>query len=181
MKKLAIFALLAITCILLLSSCQGDADTPAGMKLASDTELVDYYLYVPTDWQTDMSTGITSAYASTADLSNVSVTSGFTEESTLKEFWDNTKATFDSTFDEFTVIEEGAEATLGGLAAARYNYTAVYEGEEYQFLQYITVKGSQVYILTYTAKNTKSEELGYVPFEKNLDQVLTIVEEFRFK
>ena len=56
-----------------------------------------------------------------------------------------------------------------------------YEGKEYQFLQYMTIKGAYVYIFTYTAENEKNEILGYVPYEKNLEEVLNIISEFKFK
>ena len=182
MKRILVFAIALIMCSTLLASCKrGESDIPAGMQLASDIEISDYYLYVPSAWTVDMSTGITSAYVSTVDKSNISVSYGVPSEKKLEEFWENSKKHYNSVFENFTVLEEGAVAKLGAYDAARYNYTAEYEGKEYQFLQYMTIKGAYVYIFTYTAENEKNEILGYVPYEKNLEEVLNIISEFKFK
>ena len=182
MKRILVFALILVMSVTLLASCKGASDgTPSGMKLASDIEINDYYLYVPTSWTVDMSTGITSAYVSSVDKSNVSVTHGVPAENSLEEFWTNNKAHYESVFEEFTVLEEGTPAKLGEYDAARYNYTAKYEGVEYQFLQYMTIRGAYVYIFTYTAENEENPALKKIPYEKNLDEVLTIISEFKFK
>ena len=182
MKRILVFAIILAMSVTLLASCKDEGDgTPSGMKLASDLEISDYYLYVPKGWTVDMSTGITSAYVSSVDKSNVSVSYGVPSENNLEEFWTNNKSHYESIFEEFTVLEEGGIAKLGEYDAARYNYTAKYEGKEYQFLQYMTIKGAYVYIFTYTAENEENSILGYVPYEKNLEQVLTIISEFKFQ
>lgn len=182
MKRILIFTLILVMSVTMLASCKRtDSDTPVGMVLASDPEISDYSLYVPKGWTVDMSTGITSAYVSSVDHSSVSVSYGVPSEKNLEEFWGNSKKHYDSIFENFTVLEEGAPAKLGEYDAARYNYTAEYEGKEYQFLQYMTIRGAYVYIFTYTAENEKSDILGYVPYEKNLEAVLTVISEFKFK
>ncbi len=182
MKRIISILLLLVMLVTSLTACgNSDSDVPAGMKLASDPEINHYNLYVPTAWTVDMSTGITSAYVSSVDKSNISVSYGVPQEHTVKEFWENNKAHYESVFEEFTVLDEGTNSKLGEYDAARYNYTAKYEGKEYQFLQYITIRGAYVFIFTYTAENEESEILGYVPFEKNLEEVMTVVENFEFK
>ncbi len=182
MKRILIFALILVMSVTLLASCKDNSDgTPSGMQLASDLEINDYYLYVPAGWIVDMSTGITSAYVSSVDKSNVSVSYGVPSENSLEEFWSNNKSHYESIFEEFTVLEEGGAAKLGDYDAARYNYTAKYEGKEYQFLQYMTIRGAYVYIFTYTAENEENAILGGVPYEKHLEEVLNIISEFKFK
>ena len=180
-RIISLFLVLALSVVFFSSCGKADSDAPAGMKLASDPAINHYNLYVPTAWTVDMSTGITSAYVSSVDKSNISVSYGVPTESTVKDFWENNKAHYESVFEEFTVIEEGENSKLGEYDAARYNYTAKYEGKEYQFLQYITIRGAYVFIFTYTAENEENEVLGYIPFDKNLEEVMKIVEEFEFK
>ena len=67
-RKLIITALLLLCIIFCAASCSDDG-VPAGMKLASDTSLVEYSLFVPSEWVIDSSTDkITSAHASKNDL-----------------------------------------------------------------------------------------------------------------
>lgn len=75
MKK-TIALLLLFVMLFSLAACgeDGTSDVPAGMKLASDPEIVDYYLYVPEDWKVTSQTGMTTAQASLNDDSNVIVT-----------------------------------------------------------------------------------------------------------
>jgi len=75
MKKILSILLLSVM-LLSLASCGDDtpSDIPEGMKLASDIEIVDYLLYVPTNWEVTNKTGMTMAQASLNDDSNVIVT-----------------------------------------------------------------------------------------------------------
>ena len=75
LHKAAAFSLcimLAAGSVFTLAACKNSEDTwqPAGMKLAS-SEDADYRLWIPESWTVDMSTGIKSAYVSSADLYNI--------------------------------------------------------------------------------------------------------------
>lgn len=75
MKKFLSLLLLAVM-LLSLVACGSDTPegVPDGMKLASDPEIVDYYLFVPESWEVTSRTGMTMAQASLNDDSNVIVT-----------------------------------------------------------------------------------------------------------
>lgn len=75
MKKI-VSLLLIFVMLFSLAACGSNtpSDAPDGMKLASDPEIVDYYLYVPEDWEVTSQTGMTMAQASLSDDSNVIVT-----------------------------------------------------------------------------------------------------------
>lgn len=75
MKKILSILLLAAM-LLSLAACGDDntGDIPEGMKLASDPEIVDYFLYVPEEWEVTSQSGMTMAQASLNDDSNVIVT-----------------------------------------------------------------------------------------------------------
>ena len=78
MKKIVSLILLFTMLLSLasLTACGNDTPTnaPDGMKLASDPEIVDYFLYVPEDWVVTSQTGMTMAQTSLNDDSNVIVT-----------------------------------------------------------------------------------------------------------
>ncbi len=181
MKKLLSFLLVALLCLAFICGCsKNESDIPVGMKLASDPKInTDYTLYVPEAWVCDMTTGITSAYVSSVDHSNISITYEVPKVSTIKEYWENSAAHFEAIFESFEIVEEGVETKLGNANAARYTYKATYGGEEYQFIQLFAVRGVHLYTFTYTALNEESE-LGYIPFDKNLEHVYKIIENFRF-
>ncbi len=67
--------LTAVMLSAVLCSC-GDIDTtvPKGYKKISE-EKIGYSFYVPTEWISDISTGVTTAYVSETDRSNVSFVS----------------------------------------------------------------------------------------------------------
>ena len=71
MKRL--FPILLTFLLLLSFGCSKDDFVPVGYKMISPKS-ADYRMYVPEEWQTDISTGITAAYVSDNDRASVSFT-----------------------------------------------------------------------------------------------------------
>lgn len=73
MKKILCVMFVLILSLGLLAACSNGADdfVPAGFKQIAADE-ADYRLYVPDNWTVDMSTGVTSAFVSEKDRSNIS-------------------------------------------------------------------------------------------------------------
>lgn len=191
MKKIICAVFAFILCISLLASCsKADQFVPAGFKLASDKK-ADYSLYVPEGWIVDMSTGVTTAYVSKEDRSNVSfmgfelsdaiinigtpnVSQGEGSDtgndvpniSTIDEYWAYYSSEFEKTFSDMTYEVMGENMLVSKIAAKKYVYTATVTGSEYKFMQIVTIKNGTVYILTYTARASV--------FESHLDDVLDI-------
>ena len=94
MKKTIALFFIALLPLLLFASCgkEDDGEVPYGMKLASDTAVVDYSLFVPEDWEIVTAAGMTMAQVSFADSTNVVVThhsnSTYPEYSDPKEILD---------------------------------------------------------------------------------------------
>ncbi len=111
MKKFFSLLLIIVT-LCALASCGDEAssEAPSGMMLASDTEIVDYFLYVPTDWVVTSATGMTMAQLSLADKTSVIVTNfsngKYPELSDKKEmlttYYDDFEATLTASFDKLT-------------------------------------------------------------------------------
>lgn len=177
--KRTIALLLVFVSIFAFASCASQASdgAPSGMKKATPEEIDDYVLYVPESWTVDMSTGTISAYYSSTDKSNITVTVLDLEEPdmTLDAYWEWCRSDFAS-FNSFTVLEEGTETTLGkepnSQVAKQYRFSAVFSGVTYHFYQIHCIRGGYVYTITYTATAEN--------YESHRQEVASIVDAFRF-
>lgn len=189
MKRTISLIIALVLCIITLVSCGGADDyVPAGYKRASNKN-ADYELYVPEGWTVDMSTGVTTAYAS--DRSNISfvgfelndtmiqfdpaTTTGedeaetdegdgeITEIKTVDDYWKYYEGTFNSTFSEMEYLTNGENMLVSGIEAKKYVYKATVTEIEFVFLQVVAIKDKTVYVFTYTAR----ENL----YESHLDEV----------
>ncbi len=147
---------------------------PAGMKKISN-DMVDYNLYIPNDWTEDQSSGFITAYVSSADRTSINIISFDLKNpnQTLDEFWAERKESFSSFFTDITYETEGEATLMGGEAAKKYIYTAKASGDDYKFMQIITIKSGVVYIFTYTATAGK--------YDIHVGNAQKIIENFSFK
>ncbi len=173
MKKAASFALACLLAVTTLVSCGQTNSAPMGFKEISD-EGVTYHLYVPDEWTTDISTGMTSAYYDGRDPSSVSVTAFELDGSvtSIDDYWTSYEADFKAVFPDYTLVSSD-DALLGGTVAKEYVYTGTLSGTAYQFMQLVSFRKNQVYIFTYTASADK--------YESHLEDVAAILEYFAYK
>lgn len=175
MKIKKLTAMIAATAAALtLVSCNGEVNpAPAGMITASSDAAL-YDLYVPDEWSIDISTGMTCAYASPTDPSSVSVTTWTPKytDVTLDEWWTNYVSDISLVFSD--VKEIASENTLlGGEAAVRHEYTAVFAEVEYHYMVIGALHGGIVYVFTYTSQGDS--------FDSHMEDVNTILEFFAYK
>ncbi len=191
LSRILLLLTLAVGMILSCASCRAAENSwsPAGFKLAS-SDVVDYKLWVPEDWTVDLSTGVTSAYYSKTDRSNVTLVafslSGRndiptpsdedTRSDAVKKFWDGYSADLLQTFPDLTYADDaaadGTRIVMDSVSARKFVYTATVTGTKYQFMQTITVHNDYVYIFTYTA----------IPevYESHVEDVNNILRYFSF-
>lgn len=174
--------LLTVFALFALSSCSGKTDVPKGMKLASDTSIVDYSLFVPEKWIIDISNGATMAHVSDADRSSVSVAQwNLTEElSSIESWWELYKEQVnDKLFSgTMTVVTEGEKTVVDGKAASKYVYYGTVSNVKHTFMVVATVRNGSIYVITYTSIGEIDDENSL--FSKNLETVNSIIENFRF-
>ena len=105
MKKTIALLLCALS-LFYLSACGSDVSVPTGMMLASG-KIADYYLFVPGNWTVNSATGITSAYVSTSDRTNVSVTSYALpdKDTTARDYFEKHREEISSVFTEMSEPE----------------------------------------------------------------------------
>ena len=180
MKKTISLIVVFVICIMSLVSCsKADDYVPAGYKKASNKN-ADYDLFVPAGWTVDISTGVTTAYAT--DKSNISfvgfelddtmirfdpVTPDDEDEpsddgeeldiKTVDDYWKYYESTFSSTFSDMEYLINGENMLLSGIEAKKYAYKATVTEIEYVFLQVVALKNKTVYVFTYTAKESLYE------------------------
>ena len=195
-KKLQLVLVTALCALLLLLSSCGGSDVPAGMKSVSPAS-VSFELFVPTTWVDNSQSGMASAYFSSDDRANVSMTCIVMDSdlSTLEQYAVYADASLKEALPGYalivssTAVESGAIASSAaeepqypagvtackfcGLNAFSFEYTAKMEGKEYHFCQIVTAKSTSFYVFTYTAEKEN--------YDLHVDEVNSIVENVRFK
>ena len=137
-----------------LVSCGNSNDPyapPTGMISATD-EKADFCLYVPDEWQIDYSTAAAGAYFSASDPSSVSVMAWDLEytDTTIDDWWATNVDEVNVVFDNFT-LESEENITLSEVYGKKYTYTASLGNFNYKIMQAACIKGSSVYLFTYTS------------------------------
>lgn len=141
-----------LACLLCLAACSNNDTTPEGMKNVA-LESAKYNLYVPESWIAD-SYNVSGARVGTKENApNVLATVYFPEEQlTPQTYWEGKcLPEYTTVFSNFTMIEQGADTTLGGKDAKRYKFSYTFGETLYQCMQVITVYDFNVYVVTYTA------------------------------
>ena len=190
MKKV-ISAVLAAAALLLCGCAKTETSVPSGMKLAS-VEAVDYYMYVPNDWIIADQDGVTAAYVSLTDKSNVTCACYTIQNEAVfdipadraegeadgvtyaKNYWTGYASQLQASLPGFTLISGPAATLLNGQPAVRCRYSARMSDVDYTFEMVICVRERMfAYLLTYTAESAR--------FDANLPSFESIVTEFVFQ
>ena len=174
MKKNIIPALLVAVSVT-LASCGSNTDSaPMGYREISD-EGLNYHFYVPDDWTPDVSTGMTSAYFSGRDPSNVSVTAFELDDTSINSveaYWELNEADLKLILPDLEYVDE-SDCKLGGVDGRQYVYTASMSDTEYKFMQVVAIKSNEVYIFTYTATAEN--------YDLHIEDVISMIDYFKFK
>ena len=154
--------------------------SPDGLLIASGNDEI-FKLYIPTTWVPDVSGGAAGAHSSTSTKNIVSArTLRQAKNYTLEEFTTITVKSFRK-MDDYQVVTEPAETTLGGQKAYVTEYKATIAetvgnkavNVTYKFKTFVAKLEATFTILTYCAPETD--------YETTLGDFNTIVEKFEFK
>ncbi len=173
-KSILVTIFLIITT--LLCSCGGDAEVPAGMKAVESSDDLSYNFFIPKDWIQDLSTGVVSAYYSTGDTSNISITTYNIDnyEKTLDDYVEEYMTGLDENLGEFTLSEGYPQNTLlGGIGASKLEYTATFSGTQYKYMQLLCIYRGNMYVFTYTSNAEK--------YDSHMEEVNFMLDNFSFK
>lgn len=134
---------------------------PEGMRDISLAGIHDYRLFVPDTWQTDMQSGIVSAYVSESDRSNISLSRHYppTGVNTIAEFFAALQASYKTLYEDYEILDEQTEGEdpidIGGREGALYVFGGKHNGVTYRTMQIFFVRGSYIYVFTYTATDAQ--------------------------
>ncbi len=151
-----------------------EGEAPMGFKEISN-DGVSYNLYVPDEWISDISTGVTAAYYSNVDPSNISMIAfdlTANDTPTVEGYWEKYEPSLKTLFTDFEYVGEPDKTTLDGVEATVYTYTGTMTDVQYKIMQVVAIRNAQVYIFTYTASADKYDShfedvwaiLGYFDF-----------------
>ena len=144
-----------LLCAAALASCGANTNDPyappTGMISATD-EKADFCLFVPDEWQIDYSTAAAGAYYSASDPSSVSVMAWELDytDTTLDDWWATNVDEITVVFDNFN-LESEENITMSEVYGKKYTYTATLGNFNYKIMQAACLKGSTVYLFTYTS------------------------------
>lgn len=192
MKRILTLIMLMAVCLCLFAC--GDDSAVAGMKLASNTDVVDYKLYVPEGWLvSEAQRGATQAFVSDTDRTNVLVMQwNITENTkTVSEWWEKeykpqvftSEAVKDVTVDKNSEGAEGEEITLGAKPATRYGYEGKVGDSYFKYDVIACVTQGSIYVIQFTYMQDAQEVNGnrtYSTIELHKEDVGKIVANFRF-
>ena len=185
MKKLIALALI-VALLLSLTACGaggGTADgigvtVPEGLKIAEEGD--GYTLIVPEEWVVDTSTGITTAYVSAVDPSNITLVRIKTDTAP-EDYFAASEARLATLFEGYTLLADAStnNTTFGGKAAILRVYGGELLGTPYIVKQYLCRNGEYLYLFTCTAEDVAlatllsdeetNEKKRYESFEKMAD------------
>ena len=191
MKKIfcAVMLVILLLASFTLSAC-GNSTTedgvtiPVGMKQISP-DTADYYLFINEDWKEDISTGVVTAYYSDNDPTNVAMmVFSLNTDMTYSEYWTSYEKEFASVYSDYELVDQ-SETLLDGVASGRFVYTGTFgdaettaEGEtstavKYKFTTIVTIKDRSIYLLTYSARDTK--------YDEHIEDFSDVLLNFKFK
>lgn len=152
--------------------CVTDKKTPDGMKIAS-ADVLEYRLYVPTEWICSSESGVSEAYYPESGKPNVTVSSySPNNEMTVEEYFKECDKQYSEIFENYELISS-EERTVGGRDAVSYTYSLTSDGKKIRIMQTVFVYSNLVYSFTYTALDGS--------FDAHIDDVNSMLDAFIFR
>jgi hypothetical protein len=148
MKRLVSILLICVA-LLCLVGCKDNDGAPNGMKLASNKDLVSYFLYVPENWVIDNSDTTTRAHVSSIDTSSVGV-GEYGEHESIDAWWEAYKTAL-SAVNGFEVIEEGVTGIVDKQPSKSYTYKTIQQEVAYKHYVTVTMKDKELFAILFTS------------------------------
>ena len=184
---------------ILLTSCSDNLAPdgqaiPKDMKIASNTALVDYLLFVPESWLIDMQTSTTLVHASESDLSSVQIKSEKLND-TVKDY-DSWWAEYKSGIEKIGTVKYLSQLenkVVNGISARKSVYEitmdklvldtekggTTIEKFTYKCMVIGIIRNGSMYVFLYTSLNDTTKENGDL-YTANMSSVDKIIDNFRF-
>lgn len=149
------------------------------LRQIADRTVSDYRFYAPLGWSIDMTRGITVAVADDRTSISIKRSTPIGYESAIDYF--NAKFTaYGKIYENLVLTEKRGEDgsyILDNRHAVAYTYTFSYHGTPYRVTEVMTVVGSDVYTILYTASDASAE--GQSAYERHLPEWAAVLEQLR--
>ena len=93
-------------------------------------------------------------------------------DSTLEEWWNTFLPDFEKVYSDFSLISD-ENILINSVAAKKMTFTGAIGGTSYKFIQASAIKGSLVYVITYTSTADR--------FDEHTEEMQSVLEYFEFK
>ena len=197
MKRILCLLFVLVMCFSLFAcGCsKSDPDVPAGMKLASNTKVVDYKISIPESWiVTNADRAQTQAYVSDSDRTNIIVNQwNITENTSTVYDWCEKEyqpqvfgagAVLDYSIEKNEDGTEGVTVILGGVEGMKYIYTGRIGDTFFKYHVYACVANGSIYVIHVTYMQDGNEAEGQAPsfstIEKHKEEIDKIIASFKF-
>lgn len=178
MKKILIILFSIITMLFCLVSCSNDG-VPSGMKVASDTSVVDYSLFVPESWIIDSMNTVSTAHVSDSDRTSISVKKNSIDS--VDAWWQSYKNALSATFEDLKIEVENEDYVLASLNSKRFVFTASFNNASYYKYEIIAVKkGEYVYEIMIKYQGIMKDGTVSYSDEGHADTIKNILDNFKF-
>ena len=177
--------ILVLVCSFAVVSCGDNGDVPAGMKLASNTDIVAYKLFVPESWLVTLNDTRTAVQVSDKDVTNLNVAQ-WNYTGSYEDWWEKEykPSVFEmGAYTEITVIEEGNEILLDKKPAKKYVYTAKFGDSFFKYEVIACIHQGSIHIIHITYMQDKvaeGQDITYSRQEANKDTIQLVLDNFRF-
>ncbi len=181
MKRLMLL-LLAVS-LFLLASCggknEGEESMPKNTNRAGN-DAVDYFFYYPDNWTVDRNDAMISirydaspsnTFERYASISVISFTL-VDPQQVVNEYWEEYEDDLAETYSDYELLKS-EETELGGVIAARKEYTGGLGGTTYNFVQVVCIRNGVVYLVTFTASRED--------YSKTISAMETVISNFHFE
>ncbi len=156
MKKIISLLLCAVMLTSLLASCSGSTETeaPAGMKKASN-DAAGYTLFIPTAWEANETTAITTVSPGVDTKTNVTVAriSKSTDMTDAQTYFNSYTAELKEHMPDYENVGEPTDVMLDSTPATRFTYKGTLSGVSRKYAMVVCIKGNYAYLMTFTSTN----------------------------
>ena len=184
MKKI-LAIILSLLSLLAIVGCSSDTDVPSGMKLASNTDVVAYKLFVPESWLVTLNDTRTAVQVSDTDTTNINIAQ-WNYTGSFEDWWEKEykPQVFEmGAYKEITVLEEGSDILLNQKAAKKYVYTAKLGDSFFKYEVIACIHQASIHVIHITYMQdvvAEGQEITYSRQEANKDAIQSVLDNFRF-
>jgi hypothetical protein len=170
MKRFLAMTLLLLTLCAFVACSDGPKEYN-GYKMIANTDVTEYYFYVPESWDVDRQDGMTAAHVSSSDLTNVSLTTHeLPADAATQEAYCTKYETDLKTIGTPAYVKYREARLLGTKPATQYEYTMAIGTTTYHYMQIICLHNGRAYLFTYTAASQEK----YNEHRETVDKLLGV-------